>query len=505
MSAGSVLSFGDGMPGLGRRPPATGPEPFAPHSAGLDPVDVLAEEFAMVCAGAVDADEVAVALEACGLGDRIAMDTYGQRDVFALAEELLARVPRRAASPLPPPRPTVPAGRQVLLRSMLYLTPLVLAMGAAQQLAGIPGWVTAGALVAGWSAAQGLAYLGYLVGGRGGDVRAARFLLVGFTALAALWTAALVGTSGARLGSQPGGLAGAIAVSLVELALFAAVTVALVTGRERELVRAAVPSWIASGALVAGRVLLDGPSELHWVGAALLAGTVGRFLFVAYRPVLGPSRRDDWRWSLHLTEAMPALGYAAVGAAQAVLLVAAMMAGAGADADAGTFGAGMPLITAPLLIGALAAEYLLLRHRVRLEHALDTATDRTGYRRQLLRAICGTLGLFTLGIVAGLAVAANWGATDPVRGLQLVCGVLLAGHSVVTLLLLAHRRLGLATVLVGGPALFVVSAAIAVARFGMVPPQPGQALSYAAAVLGTALALGYLAAVRVLPFAPVRP
>jgi hypothetical protein len=490
------------LPGPGRAPAREG-DPAGADLPALDPVDRLAEEFATVCATALDADEVAVALEASGLGDRIALDSYGQRDVFALAEDLLARAPGHPAPTMAPRPQAILAGRQVVLRSALYLTPLALALGAAHQLASIPGWVTAGALVAGWSSAQGLAYLGYLVGGRGGDARAARFLLVGFAALAVLWTAALTGTSGAELKGQPGGLAGPVSVSLAELALFAAVTVALVTGRERQLVRAAVPCWLASAVLGWGPALVGGRPELSGVGVALVVGTVVHFLVVAYRPAFGPFRRDDWRWSLQLAEVGPALGYAVVGAAQAVLLAAAVLAGAGADAV--VFGADVPLTTAPLLIGALAAEYLMLRHRARLEHALDTSTDRAGFRRQLLRIICGTLGVFALGIAGGLAVAANWAATDSVKALQLACGVLLAGHSVVTLLLVTHRRLWLAAVLVGCPALFMVCCAIAVARLGMLPPQPGEALSYAAAVLGVALGLGFLAAVRLLPNTPARP
>jgi hypothetical protein len=502
MSAGSVLSPGSALLAP-PRPTVREAQPAVPDSP-LDPVAALAEEFAPVCAAAVDADEVAVALEASGMGDRVALDSYGRRSVFALAEDLLARVPRRPAPP-PPPRPrhgSVAAGRQVLLRSTLYLTPLALALGLAHQFDSTPVWVTAGALVAGWSTAQGLAYLAYRVAGRGGTGPAARFLLTGFTVLAMVWTAALVGTSVAGMASQPGGLTRAVSVSLGELALFAAVSAGLVTCRERELVRAAVPCWAVSAALAWGPALLGGGHRLAWVETGLVAGTVARFLFVAYRPALGPFRREDWRWSLALTEVTSALGHAVVGAAQAVLFVAAMLAGVSAEKQ--VFGAMLQITTAPLLIGAFTAEYLMLRHRARLEHALETSTDRVGFQKQLFGAVCWILGVLALAVVSGLAAAVNWAATDLISGLQLACGVLLAGLSVLTLVLTAHGKLRLAAVLVGSPATLAVSVAVAVVDFGMVLPQPSVALSYAAAVLATALGLGFLAALRALLQGQVR-
>ena len=202
MSAGSVLSP-EGALLAPLRPPARGPRSAVPEWPS-DAVAALAQEFAPVCAAAVDADEVAVALEASGMGDRIALDSYGRRSVFALAEDLLDHVPRWPSMPPPPPPrgSSLRAGRQVLRRTALYLTPLALGFGLAHQVDSTPVWVTSGALVAGWSSAQGLAYLAYRVAGRGGVQRAARFLLTGFAVLAVLWVAALVATSVAGLASQ---------------------------------------------------------------------------------------------------------------------------------------------------------------------------------------------------------------------------------------------------------------------------------------------------------------
>ncbi|MEV4443018.1 hypothetical protein AB0K09_29205, partial [Streptomyces sp. NPDC049577] len=65
--------------------PAGIPEPHA------DPVRGLLHRHRALCAGAVDALEIAAGLEARGVTDRTAAD-YRHRDVFSLAEELHARV-----------------------------------------------------------------------------------------------------------------------------------------------------------------------------------------------------------------------------------------------------------------------------------------------------------------------------------------------------------------------------------------------------------------------------
>ncbi|MFJ7409592.1 hypothetical protein ACIQWZ_02130 [Streptomyces sp. NPDC098077] len=71
-----------------------------------DPVKSLLHDHRDLCARAVDPLEIAAGLEAHGLTDRTAA-RYRHRDVFALAEELYARMPPRAPDPSagPPPGP----------------------------------------------------------------------------------------------------------------------------------------------------------------------------------------------------------------------------------------------------------------------------------------------------------------------------------------------------------------------------------------------------------------
>ena len=58
-------------------------------------LEELCEQFVVVCESAVDPLEISSALEFDGLSDQAARKRYGASDVFALAEEMYRRVPRR--------------------------------------------------------------------------------------------------------------------------------------------------------------------------------------------------------------------------------------------------------------------------------------------------------------------------------------------------------------------------------------------------------------------------
>ncbi|MET8008657.1 hypothetical protein ABZU86_29280 [Streptomyces sp. NPDC005271] len=87
----------------------------------VDPVRGLMHRHRKLCARAVDPLEIAAGLEAHGVTDRTAA-RFRHRDVFSLAEELYARVPR-AEEPAPPaPAPTGTAARR-MARGALRLLP----------------------------------------------------------------------------------------------------------------------------------------------------------------------------------------------------------------------------------------------------------------------------------------------------------------------------------------------------------------------------------------------
>ncbi|WP_420709349.1 hypothetical protein [Streptomyces sp. NRRL B-3648] len=97
-----------------------------PRRGAGDPVKALLHRHHELCARAVDPLEVAAGLETHGVTDRTAA-RFRHRDVFSLAEELYARVPRDAEprpEPAPLPVPRVRAG-------WVLLTLLPGALGAA--------------------------------------------------------------------------------------------------------------------------------------------------------------------------------------------------------------------------------------------------------------------------------------------------------------------------------------------------------------------------------------
>ncbi|MEF3115863.1 hypothetical protein [Streptomyces chrestomyceticus] len=94
------------------RPPRRGP---------ADPVKTLMHQHRTLCERAVDPMEIAAGLEAHGVTDRTAAG-FRHRDVFSLAEELYARVPRAEAPPPAVPAP-VPVRRGRAARVALHLLP----------------------------------------------------------------------------------------------------------------------------------------------------------------------------------------------------------------------------------------------------------------------------------------------------------------------------------------------------------------------------------------------
>ncbi|MET9772835.1 hypothetical protein ABZ023_01050 [Streptomyces sp. NPDC006367] len=95
--------------------PGKQPSPAARRDA--DPVKALMHRHRELCERAVDPLEIAAGLEAHGVTDRTAA-RFRHRDVFTLAEEMYARVPRDGEAPAPAPAPVAPrvrTGRVVLV------------------------------------------------------------------------------------------------------------------------------------------------------------------------------------------------------------------------------------------------------------------------------------------------------------------------------------------------------------------------------------------------------
>ncbi|MEW2633141.1 hypothetical protein AB0903_16160 [Streptomyces sp. NPDC048389] len=129
-------------------------DPVARRGAA-DPVKALMHRHRELCERAVDPLEIAAGLEACGVTDRTAA-RFRHRDVFALAEEMYARVPRATEHTPAPVRPARAADSRAgrtgsapwLLRALLPGVVCVLAMagmeaaeGTLRLLVGVAGAV----------------------------------------------------------------------------------------------------------------------------------------------------------------------------------------------------------------------------------------------------------------------------------------------------------------------------------------------------------------------------
>ncbi|MGW2328958.1 hypothetical protein ACWC5C_24820 [Streptomyces sp. NPDC001700] len=114
--------------------PARREQPSAPASAheqgpkgrrgSVDPVRVLMHRHRELCARAVDPLEIAAGLEAHGVTDRTAA-RFRHRDVFSLAEELYARVPRDGDGDSGDDAPCEPPSRPWAVRAALGLLALL--------------------------------------------------------------------------------------------------------------------------------------------------------------------------------------------------------------------------------------------------------------------------------------------------------------------------------------------------------------------------------------------
>jgi hypothetical protein len=389
-------------------------------------VAALAAQLVGVCAGAVDVDEVAAVLEARGINDRVAEGDYGVPSVFALAAAVVAH-----SSTFPAPEPTVntPTARVgamivgTLTRSALYLTPTVVALGSAAEVRALPAVATTGTLAFGWGISQALAYLGYRALGDRGRAAAARTLGLGFVFVCVFWTGVLLVTRA----PWPRGYL----VSGVQLALFAATAAALVTGAERRVLGYALPSWAAAGAMAIG----VGP-----VAALVLTGTVAVTLFVAYWPAL--ARSPGW-WRPKASDGVRAICYGVVGTGQALLFLLVVLTGQRVTR--------LPLEALPLLVGVPLTELTLLWHQRRVADGREELDDRTAYRRHLRSVSRGTLAALAVPVVAGAVLVA-------VDAGRLAAAVELTAVYALCLLLVAHRRLGTAVILLWWPAVLIAMA-----------------------------------------------
>jgi hypothetical protein len=369
-------------------------------------VAALCEQFAPVCESAVDPLEIASALEFEGLGDQAAKLRYGFRDVFALAQDMYFRVPRRPAEPETPPDPWRDSGRfRPALHSLLYALPGICFPAAIGLLIGHGVEITLiVALLVAWATGQGLAYVGYIRLGRTTDMdQTRRVLQVALAAGLAVVAVALV-TAG-HLARSP---TPAVIFGAGEGAYMLGAGVLMVLSAERWLLIALAPGVLGSAAFLG----LGRPAHLeHAVWAALAATPLLALAFaVWFTRRTGPSGGRLFEASEWLG-ALPAAGFGLAAAGLLIFPVAAGVHGRGG------VNIGALLAALPLSLSMGAAEWSLLWYRRRTQRLLRSTRDLRAFglraRLALVAAVMQYVAAAAALTAAAVAIAGATGLVHP--------------------------------------------------------------------------------------------
>jgi hypothetical protein len=376
------------------------------HQRAPRTVAALCEQFADVCASAVDPLEIASALEFEGLGDQAAKRRYGYPDVFALAQDMYFRVQRQPAEPDAPADPWADRGKlRPVLHGLLYALPGVCFPAAVGLLIG-PGVEIAliVALLAAWSMGQGLAYLGYIRLGRTMDQDQTRRVL----RVALLVGLAVVAAALAVTGHLVHAPLSALLFGLGEGMYMLGAGALMVLGAEAWLMVALAPGVLYSAAFLG----LGRPADLQHVAWFTMAATplLALALAAIFAQPAGPAvgklfDRGEWLGTL------PAAGFGLVAAGLLIFPVAAGPHGHG-GINVGALLAGLPL---SLSMGA--AEASLLWYRRRTQRLMRTTRDMRGFglraRLILVAAVLQYAAAAAALTAAAVVIAGKTGLVHP--------------------------------------------------------------------------------------------
>jgi hypothetical protein len=376
----------------------------AGHAKPRD-VDELCEQFAGVCESAVDALEISSALEFEGWSDQAVRNRFGVPDVFALAEEMYRRVPRRPAEPEPLPDPWPASKVRPALHGLLYGLPTVCFPAAAGLLTG-PGVLSVliVALLASWALSQALAYLGYARLGQAGPVQAAGLLRAGLVA----------GLAGVMLVLAADALVMPVRMPAIIFgaglgAYMLGASVLTVLGAEQLLLAVLAPGVLSAATFL----MLGRPPRLeHAAWAALSATPLLALALAVLRtsrdaglPFLGAGRpagsgpAGQLLVAAELRGALPSAGF---GLLAAGLLVFPVATGVPGHAGANT---GALLVSLPLALSMGAAEWTLIWFRRRTQRLLRTTRElRVFATRARLALLAAVTQYLTAAVVLTAAV-----------------------------------------------------------------------------------------------------
>ncbi|GAA2938415.1 hypothetical protein [Streptomyces enissocaesilis] len=362
---------GDSLPVLPRQRQRTRNRP----SWAADPIDELADRLMEPVSAAVHPYEVAALLESDGLTADQTGARYGRPGLFALAEDLYARVPRHYPEPPPAADPWRPDHLRCALRGLVFALPglaYVLGSGLWGGARAVTGLVTAGLVAWAWN--QALSHRAHLRLGTGGPAAAGRTLRLG-----------------APLGALAATVAGLVLAGPGPAAVFAAgqscylgaATVLLVLGRERALLSALLP--LTGGA--AATLWWQPPTA---AATAVLLATVCLATLAAAHGIRAALRSDTA--SADAAPPLPrSLPYGLFGLAAGVL---AMLTGA---VD--------PYAVVVLTLSMGFAEWLLYRYRGLAVAALRASTEPRGFALRATRALALCLSAYLALLAAGALLA----------------------------------------------------------------------------------------------------
>ncbi|SCL27091.1 hypothetical protein GA0074692_2288 [Micromonospora pallida] len=454
-----------------------------------DPVDELVERVRPQLGQAVDALQVAAALEAAGHTDRGAQVEYGYADVFTLASEVYQRLGPR--SPVAEAATSVDSGRRrweglrPIWHGPLYLLPSA-TFPAVLTVVGRPGLVLGLVLAGtvGWVFSGVTAYAAYRLLGLGRPRSAARLLRA----------AALIGPSlGVLLGVavlSQGGLPLA-AMMVCQLAYQMASTLLIFYRRETWLAVTQLPAFLFGAA----HLLLGDPTSRRWAVAAAVVCVLAAFAVALYA-TRAPARADEPAPRDPLLPAASALvGVAGYGLCSAALLFHAQTAYLLDRLD-------IAAAAAPLLLSMGFVEWRTSRFRVNAVALTRQARRPEEFAARIWRAIgrdvaaCLAVAA-VLGLVL-LAVFAQAGLLSPAGVVMTAAHVALAGTYYLAFLLAGRGRYGWLCLSM----VVVIAVHVGVGGLLGVAPllgQDGSALVDTSLHLGSVLLLQALFALGLLP------
>src|SRR6266536_883925 len=282
----------------------------APLLMARDPLDELVDRVRPVASAAVDALQVAAALEADGVTDRSARVQYGYPDVFALAAEVHRRAGQARSSSAPVRRMARRwlAELRDIGHGLLYLLPAavfpaVLAVLGHRSL--LLGLLVAGAI--GWVWAGAAAWLAYRLLGRGhpgGAGRMLRWLALAGLPVTATAVTGIVTTTHAGYGL--------VALSVGQMAYQMASNILVFYRREGLLFLSMLPA-----VLVGIAYTIKGPALLPWaigvgIASTILAFTVALGQTTGRKAISETRMRDGLRGELRMLG--PVMLYTALSA-----------------------------------------------------------------------------------------------------------------------------------------------------------------------------------------------